>query len=75
MSNLYATLGSDRSRKTTPSITANKEVVAHLRGWNKGVMVTLNEGIDGVLRLTVFKTGGSNDPNISPDGVYLSVCL
>jgi hypothetical protein len=60
MSRLYASIDSD-ARKTQATSRGNKEISAHVRGWDSGVRISawIEDGQDV---FGVYETGGSNDP-------------
>lgn len=61
MARFYGEIQGSRGPATRMG-TAKSGFEAHIRGWNVGVRVYLDVTEDGKDRLTVYKTGGSNQP-------------
>lgn len=61
MGHFYAEIQGNRGEATRMG-TKDSGIYGHIRGWNIGARVTV-DCIDGVDIVSVFKTGGSSNPN------------
>ena len=60
MSKLYASLDADNGKTTAKC--SNRNMTAHVRGWNKGIKVEVEVvGLKEIYK--VYETGGSNNPS------------
>ena len=71
MAQFYANIKGNRGEATRMG-TKDSGLQAHLRGWDIGVEVRLIH-LDGVDRIEVWTTGGSNNPD--PVGLVYSLQL
>ena len=58
MAHFYASIQGNRGEVTRLG-TKNSGIVAHIRGWNIGVFVSINH-VNGEDVIVINKTGGSN---------------
>lgn len=49
--------------RTEATRRGNKQIAGHIRGWDIGVRVEMSIDENGKDRITVYGTGGSNNPD------------
>lgn len=61
MSRFYITATNERDKAINKA--GRKELVAHIRGWNKGLKIEAFIDDDGLDTFRIYETGGSNAPD------------
>lgn len=61
MSKLYAEIYTDRNK--TVSRRGHRHITTHTRGWDIGIKVCCETDVDGRVKISVYQTGGSNNPS------------
>jgi hypothetical protein len=72
MAHFYASVKGGRSEQTCTG-TKNSGMTAHIRGWNAGAEVDLYHSENGVDRVRIYITSGSNNTHAKVclfDGTY-----
>lgn len=61
MSKFYAEIYTDRNKSVSRG--GHRYISSHTRGWNIGIEVNCETTNNGDIKITVYKTGGSNNPS------------
>jgi len=62
MARLYCSATSDRTRGKGRTLSGQREISAHARGWNDGARVAVKY-VGGKTHVSVYRTGGSFHAN------------
>ena len=63
MARFYGSLTGDQAKTDATRIGRNT-LKAHIRGWNVGVKIFCEKTENGKIKISIYRTNGSNDPTI-----------